>query len=60
MWLFGGVLLPMMMNYWAFGDLRYINHNTIRYVGGVYYGIVSKCVYRSVLRKFRDGKVVFI
>jgi len=29
MWLFGEVLLHMMMNYWAFGDLRYINHYTI-------------------------------
>lgn len=27
---------------------------------GVYYDIASKCVYRSVLRKFWDGKVVFI
>lgn len=27
---------------------------------GVYYNIASKCVYRSVSRKYGDGKLVFI
>jgi hypothetical protein len=33
-------------------------HHKLRW--GIYYDIVSKCVYRFVLRKIRNGKVVFI